>query len=93
MSLSVLLQPQNRETGRKLGIATLLMFTLPIIFFYIALWVFQNKTHPENWAGGVAILVTNIIVGGYCYSAFLEDDEDENDRRGPRRGNNKQRTD
>jgi VMA21-like domain len=70
------------------------MFTCPIIAFYIAMSVFAQKTHPENWAGGAAIIVTNIIVGGYCYSALTEeDDDDTNDRCGPRSGTSKQRTD
>lgn len=87
------MQPQNRETGKKLGIATGLMFTMPILTFYIAMSIFADKKNPENWAGGVAIIVTNIIIAGYCYSAFSEEDDDPNDRRGPRRGDNKQRTD
>lgn len=88
------MQPQNRETGKKLGIATGLMFTLPILAFYLSMWIFEERKNPENWAAGVAILITNIIVGGYSYSALTEeDDEDHNDRRGPRRGSSKQRTD
>ena len=87
------MHPQNRETGRKLGIATAFMFTFPFISFYLAMWAFRNKQNPENWAGGVAIVVTNLIVGGYCYSAFMEEDDDPNDTRGPRTGSSKQRTD
>jgi hypothetical protein len=67
------------------------MFTVPIIGFYIGMWYFADKKHPENWAGGIAIVLTNIIVGGYCYSALTE--EDEHDSKGPRTGNIKQRTD
>lgn len=88
-----LLHPQNRETGKKLGIATALMFTCPILAFYVAMWFFSEKKNPENWAGGAAIIVTNMIVGGYCYSAMMEDDDDPDDRRGPKRGDSKQRTD
>lgn len=70
------------------------MFTCPIIAFYIAMWACSERKHPENWAGGAAIIVTNIIVGGYCYSALSEeDDDDPNDRSGPKSGSAKQRTD
>jgi hypothetical protein len=75
-----LLEEQNRETGRKLGIATACMFTLPILSFYISLAIFKDKQDPNNWAGGIAILVTNLIVGSYCYSAYCEDDSIPNDR-------------
>jgi VMA21-like domain len=89
-----LLHPQNQETGKKLGIATALMFTCPILAFYMAMWMFAEKKHPENWAGGAAIVVTNLIVGGYCYSALTEEDEEDlNDRSGPKSGGAKQRTD
>jgi drug/metabolite transporter (DMT)-like permease len=88
-----LLQPQNQETGKKLGIATGMMFTLPILAFYIAMWIFSEKKNPENWAGGAAIIITNLIIGGYCYSALTEEDDDPNDRRGPKTGSQKERTD
>jgi hypothetical protein len=86
------MHPQNRETGQKLGIATGLMFTLPFISFYVAMWVFAEKQSPENWAGAVAIVVTNVIVGGYCYVAYIED-SDSNDENGPKKGDSKQRVD
>mmetsp|Transcript_17841 Transcript_17841/g.33074 ORF Transcript_17841/g.33074 Transcript_17841/m.33074 type:complete len:94 (+) Transcript_17841:182-463(+) len=93
MSFSVLLQPHNRETGQKLGIATGLMFTLPFLVFYITMsTVFAGKEHPENWAGAAAIVMTNIIVGGYCYVAYIED-SDMNDETGPKKGASKQRID
>lgn len=92
MGFSVLLSPENRETGRKLGIATGLMFTLPFIAFYIASIVFAEKTNPENWAGGAAILATNLVIGGYCYVAYIED-LDTNDEDGPKSGASKQRVD
>lgn len=69
------------------------MFTCPILAFYVAMWMFSAKQHPENWAGGAAIIVTNIIVGGYCYFAMTEEDEDPNDRRAPKTGTSKNRTD
>jgi VMA21-like domain len=87
-----LLHPQNKETGQKLGIATGLMFTLPFVAFYIAMKVFADKPNPENWAGAVAVVMTNIIVGGYCYVAYIED-RDDNDQDGPRKGASKQRVD
>mmetsp|Transcript_18135 Transcript_18135/g.20927 ORF Transcript_18135/g.20927 Transcript_18135/m.20927 type:complete len:96 (-) Transcript_18135:233-520(-) len=95
MGFNLLLQDQNRAVGKKLGIATLCMFTLPIVAFYISLSIFRNKKHPDNWAGGVAILITNMIIAGYCFSAFAEDDErnDKNDELGPKVGVFKQRTD
>ena len=45
------------------------------------MWIFSHKKNPENWAGGVAIVVVNLIVGGYCYSAFIEDSDDVNDEK------------
>jgi hypothetical protein len=87
------LHPQNQETGKKLGLATAFMFTMPILAFYVCMHVFQDKKNPENWAGGAAILVTNIIIGVYCYSALTEEDDDVNDERRPKKGDPKQRTD
>lgn len=92
MGFSVLLSPENREVGRKLGIATGLMFTLPFIAFYIAMLVFAEKENPENWAGAAAILATNLVVSGYCYVAYMED-SGTNDEDGPKRGASKQRVD
>jgi hypothetical protein len=81
--------------GQKLGLATLAMVTLPIVTYFVALSVFQHKSHPDNWAGGAAVLMTNIIVASYCYSAYVEDLDDDtkrdNDRSGPRVGAFKQR--
>ena len=76
----------------KLGIATGLMFTLPFIAFYTAMAVFKEKENPDNWAGGAAIIATNIVVAGYCYAAYIED-RDENDEDGPKQGAAKQRVD
>jgi hypothetical protein len=69
------------------------MFTLPLISFYFAMWYFSDKKSPENWAGGVAIVTTNLIVGGYCYAAYIEDSDDANDEKAPRTGMSKQRID
>ena len=56
-------QEQNKEVGKKLGLATALMFTLPIAVFYICLEiVLKEKKDPTMWAGGCAVIVTNMIV-------------------------------
>ena len=71
-----LLEEENRDVGRKLGIATGLMFTLPIITYFVAYYyVFPHKPEPSNWAGGAAIFITNIIVFGYVFVAFNEPEE------------------
>jgi hypothetical protein len=77
------------------------MFTLPIIAFYIGQYVFQSKPQPDNWAAGLAIIVTNVVIAGYCISAFLEPEDEvskaekekDNDTNAPRVGTFKQRTD
>jgi hypothetical protein len=79
------------------------MFTMPIAAFYLGLELFASKQNPDNWAGGLAILVTNIVVAGYVISAFSEPDEDfkkkedrnggNNDEDAPRVGAFKKRTD
>ena len=88
--------------ARKLGTATLLMFTLPIISFYVGLhFIFRHKEDPLMWSGGLAVFFTNVIIVGYVISAFseeVEDDESEQrlgdgDASGPRTGSRKQRTD
>jgi hypothetical protein len=68
------------------------MFTLPFIAFYVAMWAFSEWKNPENWAGAVAIVMTNVVVGGYCYTAYMED-RDVNDAEGPKRGASKERVD
>lgn len=104
---SLLLHEQNREVAKKLGTATLLMFTLPIISFYVSLYyLFPNKEDPLMWSGGVAVFFTNVVIAGYVISAFSEEDHvDEQQQRvsvgpvgggdeaGPRVGAFKQRTD
>jgi hypothetical protein len=86
--------------GKKLGYATLFMFTLPVATFfvvqYLAAW--RRLSSPDNWAGGAAILVTNFIVAAYCYAAYKEDLDDgtkmdRNDASAPRVGIYKQRVD
>ena len=105
-SVCSLLQEQNREVARKLGTATLLMFTLPIISFYIGLYyIFPNKDEPTMWSGGLAVFFTNVVIAGYVISAFSEEDpvdeqqqrlsggQSDGDVAGPRVGAFKQRTD
>ncbi|KAL7575293.1 hypothetical protein ACA910_001818 [Epithemia clementina (nom. ined.)] len=106
MGFSLLLTPENRDVGKKLGLATLLMFTAPILTFYIAQqYLFRHKADPDSWAGGAAIIMTNVVVAGYCYSAYIEDLDEtkendnkqkllhDNDVSAPRVGIYKQRTD
>jgi VMA21-like domain len=79
------------------------MFTLPFLTYYATYYyVFSSKVEPANWAGGAAVLVTNLIIMGYVIVAFSEpDDEDEkrgnaahdNDVRRPRTGIFKLRVD
>ena len=76
------------------------MFTLPIMVFFITLhYVFPNKEDPTAWAGGAAILMTNLVIAGYVYAAFTEEDtvnvdaRGDGDRAGPRTGAFKERTD
>lgn len=69
------------------------MFTLPIITYYFTFyWLFSHKDQPENWAALVSILVVNIIIGIYTYSAFTEP-EDETRMSQPRNKSDKIRTD
>jgi len=99
MVLSVLLQKQNREVPKKLGIATVAMFVLPIGIFYLCYHIlFAHKKYPENWAGACAIVTANIVVVGYVIAAFQEEDSEKKisspgDEAGPRVGVYKQRTD
>lgn len=104
-----LLQEQNREVARKLGIATLLMFTLPILSFHVGLrFLFPHKEDPLMWSGGMAVVVANLVIAGYVVSAFAEEDDadaggsrtasggagrGDGDEAGPRVGVFKQRTD
>merc|ERR1712194_438464 len=105
---ALLLHEQNRGVAKKLGTATLLMFTLPIISFYASLhWLFPHKEDPTMWAGGVAVFFTNVVIAGYVISAFSEQDDvwdeqrrqqsagaaGDGDAAAPRVGAFKQRTD
>uniref|UniRef100_A0A7S4NDX7 Vacuolar ATPase assembly integral membrane protein VMA21 homolog n=1 Tax=Odontella aurita TaxID=265563 RepID=A0A7S4NDX7_9STRA len=100
MGWNLLFQEQNRDTARKLGYATLFMFTLPLVAFFVcANFVFHEKEFPDAWAGGVAVLVANVVIAGYVISAFSEEDEFSNSDKdgigkgGPRAVKHKIRTD
>jgi hypothetical protein len=73
------------------------MVVLPVMTFLIAQHFFQTKETPDNWAGGAAIIMTNLIIAAYCYSAYVEDEAEkaltQNDEAGPRVGVFKQRVD
>lgn len=91
------MHPDNIEVGRKLGIATALMFTMPFVAYFSVLTLLKESSQSDTWAAGAAIVVTNLIVGGYCYVAYMEDRDKEksfdNDEAHPRVGVFKQRTD
>lgn len=92
-----LFQEQNRATADKLGKATLLMFTLPLLVFFVCTnFVFNKKEDPLMWGGFAAVMMVNVIIAGYVYSAFSEEDEfdtGDNDESGPRVGAFKKRVD
>jgi len=93
-----LLQPQNRQVAQTLGVATVCMFTLPLIAFFLAQYYFREKAEPDSYAAAAAVLAVNVVVAGYCIKAFREDREEEDhektgDADGPRVGAFKERTD
>ena len=100
-----LLREENREVAKKLGIATGLMFTFPLLTFYTCFhFIFASKEQPLAWSGFAAVAAANIVIFGYVYSAFSEPDDEidgafdprvkkDNDAGGPRVGAFKQRTD
>lgn len=53
------------------------MVTLPIAVFYLGMYLCSSKQHPENWAGGMAIVTVNLVVAGYVTCAFAEDNDDD----------------
>lgn len=95
--------------AKKLGTATALMFTMPLIVFYLCqCYVFTERDNPEAWSGGMAVVTVNCVIAWYVISSFSEDDDingcvDDNRRNteatllkeedGPRTGFNKTRTD
>mmetsp|Transcript_3792 Transcript_3792/g.3564 ORF Transcript_3792/g.3564 Transcript_3792/m.3564 type:complete len:104 (-) Transcript_3792:150-461(-) len=103
MSFNILFQKQNKDVARKLGLATALMFSFPILTFYVCLYfVFHEHEDPTSWSGIMAVLAANIVVFGYVYSAFSEphddplessDNDDPTKKKGPRVGFYKERTD
>jgi len=96
MVLFSLFQKQNREVAQKLGIATALMVTVPILAFYLSLhFLFHEKKNPEAWAGILAVICVNLVIIGYTVSAFSEEDDDVEPERGGHRsvGAFKTRTD
>ena len=72
---SRLLQDQNHEVARKLGTATVAMFTLSILSFYLGMVLFANKSDPTMYAGGeffiymsISMMQSFLIV---LYSSYL----------------------
>lgn len=91
------MKEENKEVGKKLGIATVAMFTLPIVVLIASLYIFEHKENPTNWAAAMSIITVNLIIAGYVYVAFTEEDgiaaSKDNDASAPRVGVFKQRTD
>lgn len=91
-----LFQQQNKEVARKLGTATALMFTLPLIVFYVCTYlIFTSKEEPMMWGGFASVLTVNVVIAGYVLAAFSEEDDTTapGDENGPRVGAFKMRTD
>ena len=99
MHKTSLMQEQNRDVARKLGIATGAMFTFPLIVYFSCFhYVFAHKENPDAWSGIMAVGAANVVIAGYCWSAFSEpDDEFEGGAKGdaaaPKVGIHKMRTD
>ncbi len=77
------MQEQNRDTARKLFVATMCMFTLPLMIFYIGnYFVFAHHDDPMMYSGFAAVGMANVVIFGYVWSAFSEPEEmDETDKR------------
>ena len=61
--------------GHKLLIATIAMFTLPLLTFFFIQDVLGLSYH---YAVALSVVVVNCVIGAYVYMAFTEeDDEDE----------------
>ena len=75
----------------------MMMFTLPLLVFYVCSnFVFSDKEEPMMWGGFAAVIMVNVVIAGYVISAFSEEDDTEtteNDESGPRTGAFKRRTD
>mmetsp|Transcript_22282 Transcript_22282/g.44468 ORF Transcript_22282/g.44468 Transcript_22282/m.44468 type:complete len:97 (-) Transcript_22282:93-383(-) len=76
MGFSVLLATQNRAVGLKLLRYTLLMFTLPLLTYYLVTAYYGYKAGT-----GASVVVVNAVIAAYVKSAFDEDDEDDEDER------------
>ncbi|TFJ81775.1 hypothetical protein NSK_007023 [Nannochloropsis salina CCMP1776] len=76
--ISLLMEPQNKDVGRKLFIYTLAMFSLPIFVFYICRYlIFAADTERRDmWSGFTAVASVNVIIVLYVVSAFREDREE-----------------
>ena len=63
---------QNRAVGLKLLRYTLLMFTLPLLTYYLVTAYYGYKAGT-----GASVVVVNAVIAAYVKSAFDEDDEVE----------------
>ncbi|GMH68243.1 hypothetical protein TrRE_jg8959 [Triparma retinervis] len=86
--ISALREPQNRSVGTKLLHYTLMMFTLPIIGFYLVESFLLRDTpylwgiRRNNWATLFSVCVVNVIITSYVIMAFNEKDEGEEGEEG-----------
>jgi len=77
--VSLLRQKQNRNVADKLARYTLLMFTLPLIGFYLSQHMMTNYTSLKDnkivmYSGFFAVLLANIVIGLYVLMAFGEEE-------------------
>ena len=72
--ISLLSTPQNRSVGAKLLIATVAMFTLPLLTFF---FVQDILGYPYQLAVALSVVVVNCVIAGYVYMAFTEEDEED----------------
>jgi len=72
------MQEQNRSAGNTLLLFTVLMFTLPIITFFLAR---DGLSLHYNYATFFSVLVVNIIIAVYVYLAFNEEEEETEEER------------
>lgn len=98
---------QNKQVASKLYKATLAMFTLPILCYYgcQSILSFENESDSFMYSGFAAVVMVNLVIFAYVWSAFHEEDENgedlqdenkrmfDNDENTPRVGAFKQRTD
>jgi hypothetical protein len=76
------MQPQNRSVGHKLLLYTILMFTFPLLSFFV-LRDGPPSLSPQ-WSALGAVLAANVVIAAYCWMAFSEEEpeETEEERRG-----------